>query len=74
MRYYLIPLALAVTLGLTARRKRGTEGVLVSSNDLTGYGEAKALKNGARLLSKNQARIYANQYKITVYEECQQHT
>lgn len=64
MRYYLIPIAIAQELGLAHCRKQGIEGVLVNSNDLTGYGEDRAVENGARMLSHHEALVYSKQYHI----------
>lgn len=58
MQYYLIPAALAESLGLTSYRHGNANGYVVTSGDLTPYGISEAVADGAQPLTEKEAKEY----------------
>lgn len=63
-KYFIIPKEVAEELGITAyRHGNGTDGYLVNTGDLAVYGVEKAVDNGAREITPQEAKEFANKNK-----------
>lgn len=63
-KHYIIPKEIADELGITAyRHGNGADGYLVNTGDLAIYGVEKAVDNGAREITAQEAKEFVNNNK-----------
>lgn len=63
-KYFIIPKEIADELGISEYRYgNGSDGYLVNTGDLAVYGVERAIQNGAREITANEATEFANHNK-----------